>query len=146
MKVDGIPYRSIWLAEDGRRRPDHRPALAAARLPRRRRSTTAAEAAAAIRDMWVRGAPLIGATAAYGIALAMRGRPLRRGARRRLRAACIATRPTAVNLRWALDEMRAALSPLPPGGARRRGLCPRRRDLRRGRGDQRARSARTASR
>jgi len=69
-------------------------------------------AAEAIRVMLVRGAPLIGATAAYGIALAMRADPSDPA----LDQACrmlIATRPTAVNLKWALDEMRRAVRPLP---------------------------------
>jgi methylthioribose-1-phosphate isomerase len=63
--------------------------------------------------MIVRGAPLIGATAAYGVALAMRRAPDDAA----LAAACdllAATRPTAINLRWALDEMRRHLVPLPP--------------------------------
>ena len=71
------------------------------------------KAAEAIRTMLVRGAPLIGATAAYGIALAMRADPSDAA----LVRACerlIATRPTAINLKWALDEMRNALAPLPP--------------------------------
>ena len=59
--------------------------------------------ARAIRDMHVRGAPLIGATAAYGVAFALRA-----GAGDAAYAALAATRPTAVNLRWALDEMRRA--------------------------------------
>lgn len=70
-------------------------------------------AATAIRDMQVRGAPLIGATAAYGVALALRqaaGDDTLQQALDVLRA----TRPTAVNLHWALDRMRAALAPLPP--------------------------------
>jgi hypothetical protein len=70
-------------------------------------------AAAAIRDMQVRGAPLIGATAAFGIALALR----HDGSDAALQAAdaCLrATRPTAVNLHWALDRMQAALRPCPP--------------------------------
>ena len=70
-------------------------------------------AAEAIRGMLVRGAPLIGATAAYGIALAMRADPSDSA----LDHACamlIATRPTAVNLKWALDEMQRAVRPLPP--------------------------------
>lgn len=69
-------------------------------------------AAAAIRDMQVRGAPLIGATAAFGIALALR----HDGSDAALAAgdACLrATRPTAVNLHWALDRMQAALRDLP---------------------------------
>lgn len=72
-----------------------------------------ASAAAAIRDMQVRGAPLIGATAAYGVALALRhaaGDEALQQALDVLRA----TRPTAVNLHWALDRMRAALAPLAP--------------------------------
>src|SRR5690606_15637243 len=59
----------------------------------------------AIRDMQVRGAPLIGVTAAYGLALAMRADP----SNAHLAHACTvlaATRPTAVNLRWALDRVR----------------------------------------
>ena len=65
--------------------------------------TTATEAAAAIRDMVVRGAPAIGITAAYGIALATRdGEPLEQAA-----ATLLAARPTAVNLRWAVEHMLA---------------------------------------
>ena len=69
-------------------------------------------AAAAIRDMQVRGAPLIGATAAFGIALALRHDAS--DAALQAADACLrATRPTAVNLHWALDRMQAALRPLP---------------------------------
>jgi len=69
-------------------------------------------AAAAIRDMQVRGAPLIGATAAFGIALALRHNAS--DAALQAADACLrATRPTAVNLHWALDRMQAALRPLP---------------------------------
>ena len=70
-----------------------------------------ATAARAIRDMHVRGAPLIGATAAYGVALALRAD------RHGLDAACTelaATRPTAVNLRWALAAMQARLADVAP--------------------------------
>ena len=76
------------------------------------RLTTMAEAAVAIRDMLVRGAPLIGATAAYGMALAMRQDPSDanlQDAYDRL----LETRPTAVNLRWALDDMKAVLKDCP---------------------------------
>jgi len=69
--------------------------------------------AEAIRSMQVRGAPLIGASAAFGVALALRHDPSEKG----LEAACerlIATRPTAVNLRWALEEMRRAVANQPP--------------------------------
>lgn len=70
------------------------------------------DAAKAIVTMQVRGAPLIGVTAAYGIALAMRVN----ASDATLSAAyarLIETRPTAINLRWALDQMRALLQPLP---------------------------------
>ncbi|MEO1174726.1 MAG: S-methyl-5-thioribose-1-phosphate isomerase, partial [Myxococcota bacterium] len=71
---------------------------------------TAAEAATAIRDMMVRGAPLIGATAAYGMVFALREDPSNAGVRS-AHAALLDTRPTAINLRWALDRvMNAVLS------------------------------------
>jgi methylthioribose-1-phosphate isomerase len=111
MKVDGKHFRSIWLAPDGwsvaavdQRKLPHEFVVA---------PITSCEAAAeAIRSMLVRGAPLIGATAAYGVALAMRvdGSD---AALERTCAVLIATRPTAINLKWALDEMKAALLPLP---------------------------------
>src|ERR1700761_1219188 len=112
MKVDGKHIRSIWLEPDGwtvaaidQRRLPHDFVVA--------KLTTCDAAADAIRSMLVRGAPLIGATAAYGMALAMRtyGSDVALDqAYNRL----IATRPTAINLKWALDEMRALLRPLPP--------------------------------
>ena len=78
-----------------------------------RRLETADAMAEAIREMRVRGAPLIGAAAAYGVALAMARDPSNG-----MLAAAIklltATRPTAVNLRWALEEMRTAMAPLAP--------------------------------
>ena len=70
------------------------------------------EAAQAIRTMQVRGAPLIGATAAYGLAFALREDPSDSGLRR-AHALLLDTRPTAVNLRWALDRVSAAATPLP---------------------------------
>ena len=72
------------------------------------------EFATAIRDMWVRGAPLIGATAAWGVAREMR----RHADDEALHEACatlLATRPTAVNLAWALARMQWRLLPLAPG-------------------------------
>ena len=72
-------------------------------------------AAGAIADMLVRGAPLIGATAAYGVCLAMH-HDATDAALGRACETLMATRPTAVNLRWALDEMKAWLAPLPPAG------------------------------
>ena len=112
MNVNGRPMRTIWLGEDGRsveiidqRLLPHE--LVVARLH------TLDDAARAIRDMAVRGAPLIGATAAYGVALAMAADPSDRGLVTAIEMLA-ATRPTAVNLHWALEAMHQALSPLPP--------------------------------
>ena len=108
-------------------------------------------AALAIRGMWVRGAPLIGAVGAYGLALAL-DRDASDAALAKAHAALDATRPTAVNLRWALDRVRAAVAPLPERERGRRRVARGRRDLQRGRGDQprdrraRARAAARASR
>ena len=66
----------------------------------------------AIRDMLVRGAPLIGAVGAYGLALALNADPSDRELAR-AHALLDATRPTAVNLRWALDRVRNAVTALP---------------------------------
>ncbi|MFQ5786033.1 MAG: S-methyl-5-thioribose-1-phosphate isomerase [Alphaproteobacteria bacterium] len=113
MKVEGRPYRSIWPAADGRAVE----IIDQTRLPHAfvtRRLETLEDAAEAIRVMRVRGAPLIGAAAAYGLCLALRDD----ASDARLDAACetlAATRPTAVNLRWALDDMTARLKPLPAG-------------------------------
>ena len=74
MKVDGKPYRTIWLGADGTTVQ----AIDQTLLPHRfvvRDSTTVEDAERAIRTMIVRGAPLIGATAAYGMALAMAADP-----------------------------------------------------------------------
>jgi methylthioribose-1-phosphate isomerase len=111
MKIDGTPFRSIWQASDGtvqvidQRWLPHELRI----VPLRSR----ADFAAAIRDMWVRGAPLIGATAAWGMALAMAEDASDAGLAR-AHARLLATRPTAVNLRWALEDMRSRLAPLPP--------------------------------
>ncbi|HXR56521.1 MAG TPA: S-methyl-5-thioribose-1-phosphate isomerase, partial [Casimicrobiaceae bacterium] len=69
-------------------------------------------AAAAIRDMTIRGAPLIGAVGAYGLAMAL-DRDAGDAALAAAHAMLDATRPTAVNLRWALDRVRRAVAPLP---------------------------------
>src|SRR5580698_6600933 len=107
MKVDGKPMRSIWLEPDGwsvgvidQTVLPHR--FATARL------VTLEEAAHAIRAMVIRGAPLIGAAAAYGICLALRA-DASDEALDRAHATLLATRPTAINLKWALDEMMAAV-------------------------------------
>ncbi len=111
MKVDGTPYRSIWPAANGQ----DAEIIDQTRLPHEFVTTslkTLDDAARAIKDMWVRGAPLIGATAAYGMALAIRDD----ASDSRIAEAydvLYATRPTAVNLRWALDDMRPRLLVLP---------------------------------
>ena len=79
--------------------------------------------ATAIRDMWVRGAPLIGVTAAYGVAIADASTMPSDAALDAAWEKLHETRPTAINLRWALDEMRDALTPLPAGERARGGLC-----------------------
>jgi methylthioribose-1-phosphate isomerase len=76
-----------------------------------RRIADAASAAAAIRDMIVRGAPLIGAVGAYGLALALDA-DASDDALARAHAMLDATRPTAINLRWALDRVRDRVAPL----------------------------------
>ncbi len=107
MKVDGKPMRSIWLEPDGRSVG----VIDQTALPHRfvtARLVTLDDAAHAIRAMLIRGAPLIGATAAYGICLALHA-DASDDALDRAYATLLATRPTAINLRWALDEMVAAV-------------------------------------
>jgi methylthioribose-1-phosphate isomerase len=108
LKINGTPFRSVWIDEhdgwsvriiDQTKLPWSLDILRLARLR---------DVAHAIRSMQVRGAPLIGAVAAYGMALAVRedstSEALERDA-----ALLAATRPTAVNLRWALERMLAIL-------------------------------------
>ncbi len=78
------------------------------------RLATAAAVFTAIREMWVRGAPLIGATAAYGLALQMRA-DASDAALEAAAAMLRAARPTAVNLAWALERMLLRLRPAAPG-------------------------------
>ncbi|MDB5601692.1 MAG: translation initiation factor subunit family [Xanthobacteraceae bacterium] len=107
MKVDGKPTRTIWLEADGLTVV----VIDQTALPHRFATVQLAtldEAARAIRSMIIRGAPLIGATAAYGMALAMRD-DASDEALERAYAVLLETRPTAINLKWALDEMLAAL-------------------------------------
>jgi len=107
MKINGVHYRSIALNDDGwsvrifdqRQLPWN---LVHVQL------TEMEQAATAISEMWTRGAPMIAATAAYGLCLALR----KDASDENLQAAyktLLATRPTAVNLRWGLDEMMAAV-------------------------------------
>ena len=107
MKVNGKPTRTIWLESDGwsvgiidQTVLPHR--FATLRL------TTLDDMAHAIKSMQVRGAPLIGAAAAYGLCLAVRADPSDESLDRAY-AALHATRPTAINLKWALDEVVAAV-------------------------------------
>jgi methylthioribose-1-phosphate isomerase len=112
MKVNGVPQRSIWpLAEAAIGIVDQ------TRLPYEfvtAELRTCADVIRAIRGMHVRGAPLIGVAAAYGLALALRADAGDEALDAAL-AALAATRPTAVNLGWALARMRAAVSGLPAG-------------------------------
>ena len=110
MRVDGQDFRTIWLNDDGA----NVDVINQTKLPHRFEVLTlrsAAEAADAIRRMVVRGAPLIGATAAYGMALAAKD-DSSDAALRRAYAMLFESRPTAVNLRWALERMQARLMPL----------------------------------
>ena len=109
MKAQGRHYRTIWLNADGRSVDviDQR------WLPHDFRIETIGSVetmSTAIRDMWVRGAPLIGVAAAYGLAqqtaVDASDAALERAAERLHK-----TRPTAINLRWALDEMLQMLRP-----------------------------------
>jgi methylthioribose-1-phosphate isomerase len=112
MNVAGVPYRTIRLHADG----SSVEVIDQTLLPhdfRLVRLYTLEDAVRAIADMVVRGAPLIGATAAYGMALALRQDASDTGLAR-AHAQLLATRPTAVNLRWALDEIHAATVRLPP--------------------------------
>ena len=107
MKVNGRHTRSIWLEPDGWSVGIVDQTL----LPHRfatLRLTTLDQAAHAIRSMQLRGAPLIGAAAAYGLCLALRA-DASDAALERAYATLLATRPTAINLKWALDEMTAAV-------------------------------------
>jgi len=107
MRVDGQNTRSIWLEADGWSVG----VIDQSQLPHRFatiRLTTLDDAARAIATMQVRGAPLIGATAAYGVCLALRADASDEALERAV-AKLMATRPTAINLKWALDEMVGAV-------------------------------------
>jgi len=111
MNIDGKPWRTIWLEEGGATVA----VIYQTRLPHRlevRRLATVEEAAEAIRTMVVRGAPLICVTGAYGLMLALRTNPSD-GALAAAFELLLATRPTAVNLQWALERVRAHVLPLP---------------------------------
>ncbi len=107
MKVQGTHYRSIWYDHkdcqvkiiDQRWLPHDFGIVALTNLD---------EFAVAIRDMWVRGAPLIGATAAYGVAISLSSDASDSGLQNTYDT-LIETRPTAINLKWALDRLLRAL-------------------------------------
>ena len=107
MRISGTHFRTIWTTDSGAVR-----VIDQSRLPFEFVTLdleTVTDAAHAITTMVVRGAPLIGATAAYGMALAARANPsdsLLAEAARTLQA----TRPTAINLTWALTRMRKVLA------------------------------------
>ncbi len=112
MRIDGKHMRTIWLNEDGwtvsiidQQKLPHVFEIAVLR--------DLNDAARAIKDMSVRGAPLIGATAAYGLSLALRDDPSDPGLNQAY-ARLHATRPTAINLKWALDEIHSAVHNLVP--------------------------------
>jgi methylthioribose-1-phosphate isomerase len=112
MNIDGRAWRTIWLEEGGRSVG----VIDQTRLPHafQTLSLHRGEAAAeAIATMVVRGAPLIGVTGAYGLMLALQADPSD-GALVEAFAGLNATRPTAVNLRWALERVRRRVAPLPP--------------------------------
>ncbi|NNM79973.1 MAG: S-methyl-5-thioribose-1-phosphate isomerase [Gallionella sp.] len=111
MNVNGYPQRTIWPTADN----SAVEIIDQTKLPHEFVTLlleSMRDAERAIRDMQVRGAPLIGVTAAYGVALSMR----HHASDAALKATCdmlLAARPTAVNLRWGVERMRALLAPLP---------------------------------
>ena len=121
MKVDGKDMRTIWLERDGaavgiidQTLLPHR--FATARL------TTLEDAVRAIKTMQVRGAPLIGAAAAFGVWLALRTDASDDNLERAY-AHLLETRPTAINLQWSLDQMMAAVRNRPRGERVEAALC-----------------------
>ena len=107
MRVNGVNYRSIWLNKDGR----NVDIIDQTRLPHEFIIVTLRtldDAARAIRDMMVRGAPLIGATAGYGVCLGLLDGASDRDVDR-VSKVLTACRPTAVNLRWAVERMSSLL-------------------------------------
>ncbi len=112
MNIDGKHYRTIWLNEDGWSVS----IIDQTKLPfsfEILTLKTLQDAAHAIKSMQVRGAPLIGATAAYGLCLALREDPSHEWLDDASEILA-STRPTAINLRWALEEMRKAVREAKP--------------------------------
>ena len=103
MNIKGKHYRTVWVSGDGKAVE----IIDQTKLPFKFEVvelTSAEMAATAIQEMWVRGAPLIGVVAAYGIALGMNHDASDMGLQRYYDL-LIKTRPTAINLKWALDRM-----------------------------------------
>ena len=114
MKIHGRSYRTIWVRPDGWSVE----VIDQTQLPFAFATAVLAsidDAAIAIKSMVVRGAPLIGATAAYGMCMALRS-DASDAALSRAYAQLVETRPTAINLKWALDQMVAAIRPVPVSG------------------------------
>ncbi len=114
MKIHGHSYRTIWVRPDGWSVE----VIDQTQLPfafSTRALASIDDAATAIKSMVVRGAPLIGATAAYGLCMALRADASDQ-ALSRAYTHLVATRPTAINLKWALDQMVAAVRPVPVPG------------------------------
>lgn len=107
MKINGRQTRSIWLEQDGQTVGIIDQTLLPHRLALLRLQSCE-DAAYAIQSMQTRGAPLIGAVAAYGLAMAVRVDASDENLERAY-AALLSTRPTAINLKWALDEIMAAV-------------------------------------
>jgi methylthioribose-1-phosphate isomerase len=112
MKIGGEHYRTIWVAEDGwsvhiidQTKMPHTFEIATL--------TSAQDCVVAIKDMLVRGAPLIGMTAAYGLCLAARA-DVSDAALDRAYEDLRSARPTAINLKWALDQMMQLFKETPP--------------------------------
>jgi methylthioribose-1-phosphate isomerase len=115
MNIDGKSWRTIWLEPDGDSGLDAIGVIDQTQLPHRfttRTLRSSGEAAEAIATMVVRGAPLIGVTGAYGLMLALQADP-GDAALAEAFEQLNATRPTAINLRWALERVRERVQPLP---------------------------------
>ena len=122
MKINGVPYRTIWLADD----QSTVEIIDQTKLPhefRIEKLDSVFLAANAIKNMLIRGAPLIGAAAAYGMALGMKADPSDDNLEK-CYDLLFSTRPTAVNLRWALDDLKSLLSGIAP--TERRGAAYKR--------------------
>ena len=128
MRIDGRHCRTIWLNDDGWSVN----IIDQTKLPHSFevvQLTCAEEAGRAIKDMLVRGAPLIGATAAYGLCLALRADASGAGLDRAI-ATLASQRPTAINLHWALQDMRLAVQNLSQDARLAAGLCTGKGNLR----------------